>query len=391
MTEFDSSALRGGSVDMTYPENGLQAYPKRRFTKFGAVACGLAIAAYTGASLTCQTTERALAAPSPAYCPAPSAYAEAVVRRLFTGPGPSRAPSTAQLRAAADKNSLSMITAKPPRLNKGATPGQAIRTSNNYLANFGISVDIGTQPYRDYEPPTASEINSGLVKNLNVLTKALSSQSVQYVALSGIKRVTMESSANNNQLFYMDDNKIGDNVYVNLYYASTPLDVDEMLAVGVDTAECGGIGPARIDPGFALLNGKDIYGGLDKHSGMMAYYGAEYSQLNANYSAKIASAEQSFDKSAYCQLTKQKASVDKLVVTTEPSGFDGLKYDKAVTMQAFGEPGDFKYFLDPSHPVLRQKFLFELARLYDRAPRLVGFLSQVSSRYQASKPAYKCD
>jgi len=384
MSASDNEPLRGGSVEALYSDK------KARWVKLGTAVCGLAIAAYTGVGLVNYATEGAFAAPAPAYCQAPSTYAETAVQRLFAGPGPNRAPTTAQLRAAAARNGLSMITAKPPHLNKDATPGQAIRTANNYLANFGISVDIGTKPYRDYKPPTSAELSSGLVENLNVLTKALSPQPVQYVVLSGIKRVTMEASANNNQLFYMDDNKIGDNVYVNLDYASTPPDVDEMLAVGVDTAECGGIGPARIDPGFALLNGKDIYGGSDKHPGLMSYHGDEYSQLDDNYSAKIALAEQNFDKSAYCQLTKQKVSVDKLVVTTEPSGFDGIKYDKAVIMQEFGEPGDFKYFLDSSYPVMRRKFLFELARLYDRFPRFVSFLGQVSSHYQVSKPAYKC-
>jgi len=384
MSAFDDEPLQSGSTETLCPDN------KTRWTKFGAAVCGLAIAAYTGVSLASRTTERAVAAPIPAYCQAPSAYAEATVQRLFTGPGPNRAPSTAQLRAAATKNGLSMIATKPPHFNEADIPSQEIQTANKYLTNFGIRVDIGTQPYRDYNPPTAAELNSGLAKNLTVITEALSSLPVEYVALSGVKKITFLARTNNRQLFYMDDDKIKDNAIWNLDYTGSPPDVYEMLDVGLDTRECGGIGPARIDPGFALLNGKDIYGGSDKHPGLMSYYGDEYSQLDDNYSAKIASAEQNFDKPTYCQLTKQKAKIDKLVVTTEPSGFDGIKYDKAVIMQGFGEPGDFKYFLDPSYPVMRQKFLFELARLYDRYPRLANFLGQVSSHYQASKPAYKC-
>ena len=289
----------------------------------------------------------------------------------------------------------------PSWANVYVKPQTAIAETEAYLGKFGVQVEIGASPGEldGFTTPTQAEIDKEEALALGQMAWDISDSPTAYIHLSGLRKLILSGYTGNNQGFeWTDPHTLVWNV------SKQPQDGELSQAVyeGVDAAECG-FGSTS-DPNYAALNGRNIYGPLKVHRGLLSEDHLIFQQPTAEErrlgnAIKAAYDDYVVDSRGYivtapdgnlvykdprraCRLDEDfNIGVVSRIAVEHHADFSSAEQDKYDLGAQFDwSSNGYNEFLDPNAPILRRKALFLLARLYELDPSIVEYFAGFSGR-----------
>lgn len=159
----------------------------------------------------------------------------------------------------------------------------------------------------------------------------------------------------------------------------------------VDAATCGA---DRVynDPAYEKLNAKKGYAEEDPVSSdflrgrpkTFEHIKSQYGLLRAMQDVAI----RKNNEAAYCKNEKEIHELGKDVEETDDYSYKTVAESKANIGKQLFDPKKYDEALDPDMPRKRTKFLFLIARLYEKYPNVVEYYSLFGTRPDST---YKCD
>jgi|GEM_PF-5412568 len=280
-------------------------------------------------------------------------------------------------------------------------PQTVIKETEAYLGKFGVQVEIGASPGEldGFTSPTQAEISKEEAVALAKIDWNISESPTAYIHLSGLRKIILTGYASSKKGFYWADR------HTLVWNISVPPYGDEMSQAvyeGIDAAECGP--DSTSDPNYAALNGRNIYGPLKVHRGLLSEdhlifqqptkeehkldnaIRAAYDDYELNAKGFIvtdASGSPIYkDPGRACRLVKDfNIGVISRIAVEHHADFSSAEQDKYDLGAQFDwSSNGYNSFLDPNAPILRRKALFLLARLYELDPRIVEYFAGFSGR-----------
>ena len=148
-----------------------------------------------------------------------------------------------------------------------ANPQVAIQETEAYLGKFGVQVEIGSAPGEldGFTTPTQAEIVQDEVKALGKIDWDISESPTEYIHLSGLRKIILTGYSSDTRGFYWADPHT---LVWNMSQPSYEGEMNQAVYEGIDAAECGF--DSTSDPNYAALNGRNIYGPLKVHKGLLS-------------------------------------------------------------------------------------------------------------------------
>jgi len=267
-----------------------------------------------------------------------------------------------------------------------------IKLSRQYMDQFGVQLQIGN-PGGELDGlgnPTKQELQDNLTDDLSVVTWSTQSAPVQYMHLSGLKKIIfMDNPKSDLKYEYINRHT----VVWNINGEAAQSTMDSVVYTGIDMRECGV--HSRGDPGYTALNPDNIYGPAPNHNGLLAVdriYRAPTPFDNQLGKAVNKAFDEGNDK-LYCNLIEAyDYIVNPRTVVYDPEGFESATADKIALGRILDWPANgYSEILDPRMPVVRAKALFLLARLYQLDPNIVKYFAGFSGRPDSEGGIVDCN
>jgi hypothetical protein len=159
----------------------------------------------------------------------------------------------------------------------------------------------------------------------------------------------------------------------------------------VDAATCGA-GRVYKDPGYEKLNDKKGHADEDPVSSeFLSARPKTFEHIQSKYNLlhemqRVAIRKN--DEVAYCKNEKELRELGKDVEEMDDYSYKTVAESKANIGKQLFDPKKYDVALDPDMPRKRNKFLFLIARLYEKYPTVVEYYSLFGTRPDST---YKCD
>jgi len=248
-------------------------------------------------------------------------------------------------------------------------------TAQAFLERYGVELLLQKEngKYKEGEHPlTAEEKESVYAKHLMVeLIRSFGNLPVELIRNGGLKKVVLINTGSGNGGYAPEANS--DTYYADLTDGPESVFNHEFY----HQYEYNHYGPdVWSDSGFVACNPEqEIYGKSPKSKQYISL--DTYKQFVSEHSAEYYSADET-EKQSLQRLFDEKAA---LVAVVSDYSFTNAVEDKAEIGRTLLDTATFYTLFDPRTPILRDKALFLLGRLYHDEPRIVQYLADVS--YQA--------
>jgi hypothetical protein len=337
-----------------------------------------------------------------AACPVPSDQSIETVTTMFDAPIvspklPETGKSSEYERWQQNNNiatSLGLTLPNPTPINdlealdtKVASFQDFFGPAHDYLKKFGVELSVarpGEMELRDDQIPTPADLEQATTKyQVRAAIEGFRALPVEFFAAAGMKRLILAKNTGD-WLGVALAADTSDTVMesIDSRADTTVLSTHEVIHL-LDAKECGGLAMIRNDPAYAAIAGQDIYKEPEK-SRAVTFTG----KLGQLRNELIENEQSSPDRAKACEKQAQALEVAREVVGYSNYGLTDAAEDKAEVGENLAYPSAYGQMLDRGMPKMRQKFLFLLARLYERAPNVVRFMATVGSHTQDSKDSY---
>ncbi len=235
--------------------------------------------------------------------------------------------------------------------------------------------------YPEDRVPQDSELETVFAKtNMTRLIENLGLLPVEYVQLAGLKKIVLTYSPND-----IGGYAISGTYVINIkHHLDRRVFAHELYHLA-DSEQCGDYG-MHIDPAFRAFNGRPVYvdEGIDPKNVTTDEDVYDFYNEHLN---EMQEARESKDKQAYCQLENEGRALNEASVTKTEYGLSSAAEDKA---ELFSDMLDTQLqegaaLIDKQSPIIFNKSVFLLARLYKRAPNIARYFIQVNA------PIYEVD
>lgn len=345
-----------------------------------------------------------------ASCPAPSSESIETVTEMFDNPpirslNPNPRGATSQSiqeYIIAQRQEVGIRMPNYDHVQSGRlgsalnTPGQTppfqdyLQFAEGVLDQLDIPITIGVPDGVDAKVPTQAELESRNAKyQVLQIADMFGIIPMNLTEQLGINGVVLTAHGNGYAGQTFDGILIIDIVNAGETYST---DTHELFHI-IDAAMCGQE-DAQNDPGYARLNTYATYayewplpeGFMDSQPiPLDAVKDDTYYELDT----QRWEADDLGDAAAYCVIQATMDNLVKDVEMTDQYSHRSVTEDKANVGRHIVELTNYSEMLDPAKPVIRQKFLFLLARMYEMNPEVVEYYAANAGRTR--DPASDCN
>jgi hypothetical protein len=280
------------------------------------------------------------------------------------------------------------------RINTSTPAGfdSLLAASNEMIRDYKVTIAIGSgeTDVPDVEKNALKADDTRFYKSqsskqsVKTIVRSLTAMPVSYVKYAGLKKIYLYRADEANENAYVAPDENG-----TMHYNLASPDIlqttiaHEMYHL-VDRAECGKWSVGK-DSSFTALNKSESKSQATTNTpdvGMSVKQSSVWYEKYLYLSHQIYDARAAGDKKQYDQLLAEAhAILNNIAYTSEYGMENGVVEDKAEVGSSLGNAYDFAAeALDPSTPIIRKKFIFELARLYEHAPQVVRSLIKQNAR-----------
>jgi hypothetical protein len=332
------------------------------------------------------------------YCPAPTPTSLRIAESLLEGPGFNSikpAPGYASPYDAVDATEAKKlgltIFAMPAdsdmlfeQLESSHPPTfeTMLKKANTFMNKLGVEVSVDT-PHdagdaAGSRAPTQQELEQPIPKmDLFEVMEAYQNVPIKYVALSGIKRIILVAGTRGNGLAYASVTGPHDTIRVDIKQDITTENYRHENGHLLDAAECG-FPQMYTDPGFAALNGTtELYSSTQAGNDAISW--SMYLDDAESYEALEKRNRGNFTLS--CGLVRAD-NIEASKVISYSDYHPNIVEDKAETIKNLPDQYTWGVLDNKRYPALYQKFRYELARLYQRAPKVAEYFAAIGLRPQ---------
>ncbi len=247
-------------------------------------------------------------------------------------------------------------------------------TAKAFLALYDVdlTVDMEAEDKETIEKVDPTVLESDTVKqSMTVLIRTFGEMPVELVKYIGLKKIRLVTIEEDKVAGFVEPVGEAGEYFVDPSRAITANVFAHELYHVLDVRLCG---PAdmRVDDGFTDINPADIY---NDRGNYISELDSIDDGLNLYTDLQLADNE--------AETAAVQAQIDELksrVVTPSEYGFTSPVEDKAEVGASLFDPFAYVRFLRTSSPVLRDKSLFLLARMYHDEPKLVRYFADISHR-----------
>lgn len=274
-----------------------------------------------------------------------------------------------------------------------------LQRTQEYMANFGVSVRVGTPEDRygyDGRPPITEELETSAAKQmLTGIVEAYNRMPVEYVEYSGLKQIILAGGSREEAGAYA----FTDSKHDTYNLIVPPLDDDRLplsysanqheLFHLVDAKMCGrDIGT---DTAFTGHNPfPDVYTYTDEPNLSVYTFTQDFLPAAQDSTEQYYNALASGNHAAACAFVAEIDYGKSKVITTEDHGTKNPQEDKAGLGEMITNPDNYSFVADTNYAALYPKAEYLLARLRHEVPSVVSYFARAGSRPRELSDNFTC-
>lgn len=262
--------------------------------------------------------------------------------------------------------------------------------TEEFVTEYGVTLEVPTDqsdiPSKGIGSPlNTANLSDKELKALQYTTRVIaddmSALPVEFIQSIGMKHIYFVDLTDKKAAGKYDP-AVSDSIYLDPLATMGPESLTHEITHMWDNDSCSGSN-YNIDPGFESLNPAPIYKDDEKTDQTSTEY---TSQEYIDTSKKIQRLlnkigyDSTLSKSAYRALKAKYKTYLRNTVVTKDYSFKAPIEDKATLGEAIFDPQIYSMYRQDTKPVIRDKFTYLVARLYERSPKIAKYFIAMGSQ-----------